>query len=432
MGAILPNTPEIRAATSSCKLCDTLDLIEGDFLNWKKLEQELLGKAAPQHKSIIDISSATSMRVFADSATQMSWVDSEEIMGKVDSYPYVIPKEHKLEELFCSFFKNESGEEVSKNEVVTFNGVFAALRTIVRALPGQYVLFPEFANHAQKMSVTAMGKTVVEVPMFAPGWTLDLDALRQKLEEIGNEVACMYIYHSMPADISGAYLEELGEILAEYDVVPVIDLDVLRTQHTDKYSPLLPFFVEKLRERGIYLINMSKEFAAPGIRIGFGIANSALASRIKKFQQISLEMIPPTNRLLAERILQGYHLPTAAGLFISRMKHLVRGLQGLDMEANQPHIGVNLFMHVPRSFEKSAQVLPDHLFTYYCLTRAGVILRPASIYGHRLNHFVRFVVCQPTEVIDEMFGRFKEAGIHGKMDFPEYLEKEYQESIGKL
>lgn len=432
MGNLLIDTPEVRAATTSAKLHSSLDLIEGDFLAWKKIEQKLISNHSPHFNSLIDISSASSMNVFDQSFDSSTDIDSKKIWEKVQAYPFIIPKERNLENEFARFISEQSDKVIQPNEVVVFNGVYASMRTTVLAMSGRYVLMPEFTNHAQKMSVSAMGKIVVEVSMFAPGWTLDLRDLRQKLDEFGGDVSCMYIYHALSADITESYLSELANLLAEYVVVPIFDIDVIKTAHTSIYSPLLAMNNAYFTQFGMFLFNMSKEFGAPGIRIGFGVASPSLVQKIKKFQQISLEMVPPTSRYLAECILKNYDFPKATQHLVDRMKCLVGGLQSLEMEATLPNIGVNLFMHVPRSFEYSKQVLPDHLFSYYCLTRAGVILRPASVYGHRLNHFVRFVVGQKEEVINEMIIRFKDVGIHGKMELPEDLEAEYQSNLADM
>lgn len=432
MGNLLFNTPQVRAATASTKLHNSLDLIEGDFLAWKKIENKLVIKHATHFNSLIDISSATSMNVFTQSFNPTTDLDSEKIWDKVQSYPFVLPKEQNLENEFARFISEQSGIPLNPNQVTVFNGAYAAMRTIVLALPGRYVLMPEFTNHAQKMSVSAMGKVVVEVSMFAPGWKIDLRDLRQKLNEFGGDISCMYIYHALSADITESYLSELANLLAEYAVIPIFDIDVIKTAHTSVYSPLLAMSNEYFMQHGMFLFNMSKEFSAPGIRVGFGVASHGLVQQIKKFQQISLEMVPPTSRYLAECILKSYDFPKATQHLVNRMKCLVEGLQSLEMEATLPNIGVNLFMHVPRSFEHSKQVLPDHLFSYYCLTRAGVILRPASVYGHRLNHFVRFVVGQKEEVVNEMILRFKDVGIHGKMELPVDLEAEYQSNLADM
>jgi len=432
MGNLLLNTPEVLAATASAKLHNSFDLIEGDFLAWKKIEQKLVSNHSSNFDSLIDISSATSMNVFDQAFDSSINIDSEKIWAKVQSYPYVLPKEQNLENEFAHFISKQSNMTIQSNEVIVFNGAYAAMRTIVLALPGRFVLMPEFTNHAQKMAVSAMGKIVVEVSMFAPGWILDLRDLRQKLDEFGGDVSCMYINHALSADISSPYFLDLANLLAEYSIVPIFDVDVINTSHTGVHSPLLAMNYSYFIEHGVFLFNMSKEFGAPGIRIGFGVASHSLVLQIKKFQQISLEMVPPTGRYLAECILKNYNFSKATQHLVNRMKCLVGGLQSLEMEATLPNIGVNLFMHVPRSFEQSKQVLPDHLFSYYCLTRAGVILRPASVYGHRLNHFVRFVVGQNEEVIEEMIKRFKDTGIHGKMEFPEDLETEYQSNLANM
>lgn len=430
MGKLLPNTSEVQEATASDTFHNLLDSIEGDFIKWKKIERKLLADAVKVHKSIIDISSATSMNLGKEIECKFTTDDLHSICNKVYSYPYVVPKEYTLEQSFLKFITDPIGISASIEEVLVFNGTYAAVRTTVLTLPGEVVLVPEFMNQAQKNSIRSLGKKVIEVPMHTPGWTLNLEALQDLLKTHKGAISCMYIHHVLSAEISEKYLSQISDILSRANVIPVIDIDILKTCHTNLFEPAQIILNSHLRTQGIFLFTLSKEFNAPGLRVGFGIAGNKLAQKIRTFQQQSLEMVSPLTKEAAKILLQNYDLDTVVSVLKSRMNVLVAGLSSLKLEATLPHIGINLFMHVPRAWEHTTQVLPDHLFTYYCLTRAGIVIRPGSIYGHRLNHFVRFVVCQSESVIEEMVERLKAAGIHGDMSLPDGLEDEYKQEIG--
>jgi aspartate/methionine/tyrosine aminotransferase len=430
MGKLLPNTPEVQEATASDTFHNLLDSIEGDFTSWKKIERKLVADVAQKQENIIDISSATSMNLHKETSCKFNIDEMQTICEKLHSYPYLVPKEYVLEESFLRFIKSSIHVTASVDEVLVFNGTYAAVRTIVSALPGEVVLVPEFMNQAQKNSIVSLGRKVVEVPMHTPGWTLNLEVLKELLQIHKGSISCMYIHHVLSAEINTKYLSQISDILSRANVIPVIDIDILKTCHTNLFEPAQIILNSPLKNKGIFLFTLSKELNAPGLRIGFGIAGSELAKKIRTFQQQSLEMVSPVTKEVAKILLQNYDLDIVVSVLKSRMNALVDGLSSLKLEATLPHIGINLFMHVPRAWEHTTQVLPDHLFTYYCLTRAGVVLRPGSIYGHRLNHFVRFVVCQPESVIEEMIERLKAAGVHGQMSLPIGLEDEYKQKIG--
>ena len=429
MGKLLPDTLEVRGATTSLAFHNLLDSIEGDFIEWKKIERKLISEVVHPHESIIDISSATAMHLEQAVSCKFINTDMQAICSKIYSYPYVIPKEQHLEETFLKFIKDNLDLNATLNETLVFNGTYAAVRTVVSALPGEVVLVPEFMNQAQKQSITTLGKTVIEVPMHTPGWTLNTDALQKQIETHKGTISCMYIHHVLSADIRTEYLNQISDILSHAKIVPVIDLDIIKTSHTKLFDPVQIAHHSGFRSNGIFLFTLSKECNAPGLRVGFGISQKELAHKIKVFQHKSLEMVSPVTKEAAKILLQKINLSTVVSMLKSRMNMLVEGLKSLELEATLPHIGINLFMHVPRAWEHTTQVLPDHLFSYYCLTRAGVVLRPGSIYGHRLNHFVRFVICQPESVINELLERLRKAGIHGKMSLPHGLEDEYKTKI---
>jgi aspartate/methionine/tyrosine aminotransferase len=428
MGKLLPDSETVRTATATTTFNGLLDTIEGNFINWKKIERELLNGNTLPYTDVIDISSATSMNLFAKAGDDVTFT-LDAVRQSVLAYPYVLQKEFSLEEAFSQHLQMTLKLSIDTKNILVSNGTYAATRTLVRVFPGEIVLVPEFMNQAQKSSIEAMGKKVVEVPMVAPGWTLDVDALKALLVEYQGKISCMYLHHIMPALLIEDYLDEVGSVLAAASVQPVVDVDIMHTSHTDEYKITNPLTVPSLANRAIYLFTLSKEFSVPGLRVGFMVAPEETAKRIRIFEQHSLSMVPPVTRLLAKNIVTSYDIMSAVSSLQSRMQTLVKGLQSLNLEATLPHSGVNLFMHVPRDWEHTQEILPDHLFTYYCLTRAGVVLRPGSIYGHRLNHFVRFVVGQPESTINEMVERLRVAGVRGDMFLPEGLEKEYQQMM---
>lgn len=437
MGELLPNTPEIREATAAEKLESFLNGIEDEYLDGKQIERGILKKfkSSDEQKDIIDISSASSMNTLNHILTNKESVghilDSQTILEKTESYPFLVQHNAETEQAFTDYLRQSIGVEVSLSEVLVFNSIYRSFNTLLTAFPGAYVIVPEYMHHTQKACFRSVGKELIEISI-TPEKKYDLTELQTALEKNAGEISCAYLYHARPVALDNSYLESLANLLNQNSVTALVDLDVIATQHTNVHSPVLPLEISTLRKNAVYLFNLSKEIGAPGIRIGFGVAPAQLAKRIKKFQQTSLDMIPPVTKHIATVLLEHADVGQSSQELQCRMERLVTGLQSLSFEARLPNVGVNLFMHVPRAFEQSQTVLPDHLFAYYCLTRASVVLRPGSLHGHRLNHYVRFVVGQPISVIEEMLNRFEKAGISGDMELPESLITEYQNFVATI
>jgi aspartate/methionine/tyrosine aminotransferase len=431
MGELLPNNPRIRRATTAQTMTALLDAIEAGYL-WGNVSERKLIRSFGGRKDIIDISSATSMNLFHDTTERavLSFLKKNmpRLLEKFHSYPYLVQRDYGLEKAFIRFMKQWTNVTISLDEVMVLpNGVYGSYKTILLSQPGKYVFAPEVIHQINKACFVSLGKKLWEIPMILETGLLDLEALDRELHEHAKDIACVYIYHTKPvAPLTRAYYLKIARLLKKYDVLGVIDLDSWHTSYVPNAIPWLSFTIPELRKQCLFLFTLTKEIGAPGLRIGFGVGPKDTVRALKKFQQISLEMGSPVTRFLTEIALPNIDMDRASVTLQRRMKALVDGLRSLDFKTRTPPSGVNFFLHVPESFAESREILPDHLFTYYVLTRAHVLLRPASNHGHRMNHWVRFVLGQPEKNIREVIRRFEQAGIRGTMTMPKGLEKEYR------
>lgn len=432
MGQLLPDNPTIRKYTDSPSYKSLIDRGEGDFFYWKNLVNKFFQNKKLINSEFIDISTAASLKLSDKCYTPKELYNWDEIYHQIRSYPLLVSKDTNLESAFIKFLKVNLNLEPNIDEVMIFNGTYSAIKLIGQALPGDTVLIPEFMNSVQKSSIKSIGKQTIGVRMHTPGWTYDLDDLTKKCMLHKGAISFFYLHHLMPAHLSTDYLDQISDLLESHGLTPIIDMDIFALSHQGEDLPIKAFWESKLRHRSVFLFTMSKELASPGIRIGFGIIPNHLRDRLSEFKKDSLDMVSTTSKALALTTLNHHNLSESVKELRNRMSVLVNGLQALKFEANIPYSGINLFMHVPRKWEASKKVLPDHLFSYYCLSRAGVVIRPASIHGHRLNHFVRFVISEDSKKISQIIDRFRELGISGDMDLPLQLEKEYTSFVKSI
>ncbi len=435
MGKLLKNTKFIKQSTGSEKFDSFLNMIESKFLKGNLKEKIVIKKFA--NKDVIDISSATSMNIFHDFIEPKLKVnlkkDSLGILEKIHSYPYLIQRDFKLENNFINFIKKWTGLSIKQEEIfIAPNGVYGSYKTILLSQQAPIVFVPEVIHQINKAAFTSLGKQVIEIPNILETGLLDLDFLDKNLKKLSDKTACVYIYHSKPVlPITKSYYLKLAKILKKHNVLGIVDIDSWYTNHIAGVTAWLPFAIRELRKQCLFLFTMTKELGAPGLRVGIGVGPKNVVSNIKKFQQVSLEMTSSVTNYLTGLILRDVDMDKIKTELQLRMKTLVEGLRHLGFRAVYPPVGVNFFLHVPDSFESSNSVLPDHLFAYYVLTRAKVLLRPASNHGYRMNHWVRFVIGQPVSKIKEVLERLEKAGIRGDMAMPKDLITEYKNFIAK-
>jgi aspartate/methionine/tyrosine aminotransferase len=432
MGKLLPDNHITRTSTNSPFYNGFIAQGEGDFFYWKNIVDKFFQNKELINSDFIDISTAASIKLSEECYVSKSDFNWNEVYRQIRSYPLLISKDTSLESAFVKFLEVNLNVKTDIADVMVFNGTYSAIKLISQALPGKKVLIPEFMNSVQKSSIKSVGKQTVEIKMHTPGWTYDLDDLDCKCKFNKGSVSFFYLHHLMPACISTDYLNQISDLLASHSITPVIDMDIFALSHKEGGMPIKAFWESKLRDKGIFLFTMSKELASPGIRIGFGIVPNYLKDELSKFRKKNLDMVATTSKAMALPTLCNHNLSETIEVLRDRMSVLVNGLKALKFEANLPYSGINLFMHVPRKWEASERVLPDHLFSYYCLSRAKVIIRPASVHGHRLNHFVRFVISEDSKIISEIINRFKELDISGDMDLPLELEEEYTSFVKSI
>lgn len=437
MSHLLTNTPHVRKATASDKMTAVLDAIESDFLTGNIKERKLIERLG-RGKEVIDISSATSMNLFHDTTERkLGAVVKKELahlLEKFHSYPYLIQRDFGLEKAFSAFLKRWTGISIRLDEVaVSPSGVYGSYKTILLSRQGKYVLAPELIHQINKACFASLGKKVIEIPAILETGLLNLETLDRQLKRHAGDISCVYIYHTKPVkQIPHSYYLKLARLLQKYDVLGVIDIDSWYTSYGLDSKPWLPLTIPLLRKHCLFLFTMTKEIGAPGLRIGFIVGQENIVGGLKRFQRLSLEMSSPVTRFLAELTLPRIDMDMARKTLQKRMKTLTDGLSSLGFKVQVPPSGVNFFLHVPESFAASKRVLPDHIFTYHVLKNAHVLLRPGSNHGHRLNHWVRFVLGQPEKNIREVIKRFRKAGICGDMPLPQGLEKEYEKVISSL
>jgi aspartate/methionine/tyrosine aminotransferase len=188
---------------------------------------------------------------------------------------------------------------------------------------------------------------------------------------------------------------------------------------------------KKYRDRFITLITFAKEFGCPAIRIGLAIGPSALLTQAKIYQRHKIEIMPAPSIEIGKILLRHIDVQRSGKVFAERMKRTVSALNALGWDSKIPDMGINLFVDAPSAFHRATTVSSGTLFSYHILQTCQVMARPGIVYGNKLAHTVRFVLSPYLKEIDEVFARFKQAGIHYNMELPPDLEKTFLEDAAK-
>ncbi len=407
---------------------DYLDRIAARFLESKK-RQWAISQKAKSDPDVIDMGSAASMNLFEDMYSSENFsMSGKEIVDLVTKYPPIIQTDFRLEESIIDFIARRIGIKFGTENVVVFRGAYGSYIPIFSFFVEKDLIIPENIHQIHKAHFAANGFVLHEVPSDTGG-LLDVRAVESTLRKNKN-TRWIYINHNRGAAPTKNYLNSLARLLKNHDAYALYDADVLFTCHVSNAKPWLPLVTPAFLERAIVVSNLTKEFGVPGLRIGFGIGHKTIVTKVRHYQKITLEMIPPITKYLAKKIIDKDDISKAVLILRKRMEVVKSGFVKLGWPAFQgPDSGVNLFLQVPPEFQKAKKYDPDELFCYHLVQKSKILLRPASTYGNKKKNEVRAVICQPLQVIDKLFSRLKKNGVYFGMGLPNGLEDDYGRAI---
>jgi aminotransferase len=178
-------------------------------------------------------------------------------------------------------------------EIVVTSGATGSYHAAAMALlnPGDEVLLfePIYGYHAN--TLRSFRVNPVLVPLSAPDWTLDIDAVRAAVTP---QTRAMLI--NTPANPTGkvfsrAELEALAEIAIEHNLFVLTDEIYEHFVYGDA-KHVSPIELPDMRERTVVMSGFSKTFSITGWRIGYLIADAKWTPAISYFHDLTYVCAP--------------------------------------------------------------------------------------------------------------------------------------------
>lgn len=406
---------------------ERLETIEARFLDRRRRQLAVQRGFA----GYLDMSAASHMHLHEDIYPQEFWGGYDGLVREtVAAYPSLHSDDRSLERAFADALRRWTGADFGVESIVVFpGGVYGSYSPVLSGLGRPTLLVPELIHQTHKTCFALSVADIREVPMDGAR-LLDLAALERSLSAVPAGSATVFIHHNRAPAFDRRYFEDIAVLLVRYDAVAVYDADTLATSHDGATQPSLPLRVPGFIERALVLVNMTKEYGLPGLRVGFGIGNPAICARLRQHMKAELRMMPPVTRAIALRALACGDLGRASEILRERLGALVGHFGRLGWpEFPLPAHGINVFVPVPRAFMGVPDIPADELFYYWALSRAGVLLRPAGIYGPSATAEVRPTLSVPVAAMAEAFARLEEAGLRYDMPLPPGIAREYIEFL---
>ncbi len=194
---------------------------------------------------------------------------------ELNIYPSPTPQE--LYEALAKFYNHELQAE----QFIAGNGGSDILQMLCMALldtdTNCIISNPCFGPY--KMFSTWMGADVIDVPLLAPDFTLDVSGI---LNAINSQTRIIFL--TSPNNPTGTYItkSQLSELVDKAPDHVLLVYDEVYYQYADQsdYSIGLPFV--KKGDNLLAINSFSKAYGMAGIRLGYGYTTSSIAAYLRK------------------------------------------------------------------------------------------------------------------------------------------------------
>jgi aspartate aminotransferase len=284
----------------------------------------------------------------------------------------------------------KEGGEISKDQVIVTPGgrftVFSAITSLLRA--GQEVIVVEPAWPAYRECADFVGaRTKILRTNLENKWIPDTKQLEGMINSTTKMIVLNYPNNPTGKVLDDKTIEKIVLIAKDHDIYLLSD-EVYADYIFGEFRSIRKYDYAK----SIVVGSFSKRYAMTGFRVGYGIANKEIISRMTSIQAVAitsvaepmqraalaaLEVDPSENIQLMKRRL---------GLVCSKLKKM--SLRYIDPDGA---------MYVYPELPKGAEDLP----IVEKLLEKGVAIAPGTGFGDAYKRFVRISACQPERMLEK-------------------------------
>ena len=281
------------------------------------------------------------------------------------------------------------GHGIDQDEVIVTTGgrfaLFSAILSILR--PGEEVISIEPSWPAYREFVDfAGGKVKTLGTTLENNWTPDTMQLEEMIDRHTKIIVLNY-----PNNPTGKILEgkDMTRIvsLAQDKGLYVISDEVYSEYAFKGFTSLNHFEYDK----SIVVSSFSKSCAMTGFRVGYGIADKEIISKMARIQAIALTSVAEPMQYAALSAID-YDPARNVKLIKERLDLISEKLTGMSLDFVSPDGAMYVFPRIKGLIQNDITLVNK-------LLDLGVAVAPGSGFGQDYTQFIRISACQPKKLL---------------------------------
>jgi aspartate aminotransferase len=294
---------------------------------------------------------------------------------------------HGIPELRDAIAQKE-GRGISKNQVIVTPGgrfaVFSAITSLLRG--GQELIVIEPAWPAYKECADFVGvRTRVLSTTLENKWLPDTKQLEEMINPSTKMLVLNYPNNPTGKVLDSKTMERIVLIAKDHGLYLLSD-EVYSDYVFSEFNSVRKYDYDK----SILVGSFSKRYAMTGFRVGYGIANNEIISRMAKVQAAGVTSVAQPMQQAALAALE-VNPSENIKLMERRLEFVCSKLKEMSLRFVEPDGAMYAYPELPRS---------EDIPIIEKLLEEGVAIAPGSGFGDLYKRFVRISACQPEKVLE--------------------------------
>jgi aspartate/methionine/tyrosine aminotransferase len=394
-------------------------------------------QAAARGEALIDVGTDYTYPYFEDYGPTRGAITA---IGTASHTARHYPSSYGTEELrsgVVKFFHRLFNVELDAAcEVMVSTGASQVFDALSRTFAGPVVLIPELALSTVSSIAVGNGAEVVRINLderYRPC----LRHLVRTIKAIGAE-NIRFLYLNSPMNPTGivldwAYLERLTDIAHRHQVLLVHDHDSWFTVHRGARSVNV-LQIPGAADVAVTILSVSKELGLPGIRVGVAAGNRTVINALRMHNSEFCVMVPEFCQAAAAAALRKFVDPHerhhVQQEIVDAREAALLGWRELGWPPDAlmpPDAGFKFLLRPPPAFGDVSddRVSGVELFDFLVARDAHVKLSTVRSFNPNRVDWMRMIIMQRPEVMQQMFRALTACGVCYTMRVPLGLAEDY-------